>query len=1403
MKKLAVLLLQWLAISACMGGAELSPKDASDVADSAYNKKDSFTETVLSARRAYKDWQGKCLKGDSSVKYGQWYISQCIEKNRKNALSAIDPTKKPVNVNEVFSRRPVWSKSDMPDCSVSDLHAYNWRLINNGVFYLVRDIDALQPCDVYATIGFEHFYKVFLNGKQLAGVDKMPKLNLEIYKLNLNKGRNTLVIVAYSNTRLNRDAFYFAPFADPAAYMGDKLATDFKYYFQVINNSRYSPNKDRLLPVDLIASDDNRNSLKEAIGQMIEASMFSANKFEKEYAKIAAGKSSAANEARIKLLGDMLSTLRAEKTLGYDVGNVRAAMEDIKKSYPEYDADGSLFSELKKWESEYGELKQKMLSQVEIGGDLAARAAEFKAFADRALLANPLLKKYPKWVYVKRLPGSSRLGFPQNWQGNSTLACKPWVSNDKRDKKTVESFKDELWTFDMSNPRESRLLFKPESGNIICDLDVSYDASKVLYSTFDDKMHFQLAELDIASGKVRQITPSINPDIDNYDGIYLPDGRIVYCSTACYVGVPCVGGIDYVANLYSLDPSAGDEKAVDDSIRQLTFEQDADWMPTMLENGRIMYTRWEYVDNSHYFSRILMHMNPDGTAQSSLYGSVSYWPNSLFYARQIPGDPNKFMGIVSGHHGISRMGELHMFDISKGTKEDSGRVHKFPSYGREYVAETKDELVRGKFPLVVHPYPLSENYVVASVKNPMANQGLPGIYLLDKFDNMTLLTAVSPHNKFAELEPMPLAERKKPAAISDRTDRDLDYGYVFLNDIYQGEGLKDVPRGTVKALRVLEYHYAYRDMGSHDIIANEGSWDVKRIHGTVPVEEDGSALFKVPANRPMAIQPLDKDGKAIALMRTWFTVMPGETQSCVGCHEGQGMSPTFKPAMASRKRPSEIKQFIAGVRGYSFTRDVQPVLDKYCAGCHDGKRADIPDFSRGPAVIKKFPRAYLELSKYVRRGGPECNQNMLIPMEFYSDTSELMQILRKGHKGVKLDKDSMDILVTWMDLNVPCVGTWTEIRNDIPHNGAELRKKYLAKYANRHDDQNAITYDGGVQKFVKPQSPKPRPKGEFKLDCFPFDAAKAGEMRDGENLPKEISADLGGGVKLRLSLVPSGTFVMGSDTGFGDEGPARVAKVEKPFYMGQFEITNKQYSLFDRLHNSGYLDRQWKDHVNRGYPANNPNQPVIRVNWNQAVAYCDWLSKKFGVKFSLPSEKQWEWAARAGTATPFWFGKPGDNYGHFENFSDFSVRDMAVNGVDPQPRVENSDLNNIQPYDAYACDGQLLSADVGSFKPNAFGLYDMLGNVSEWTSDSYSKTLGGEPVEGKKVARGSSWRDRAKRSVVTMRRDYYPWQKVYNVGFRVVVDDARRAAELFGKSEPLPPYRERNVKPLVDTIPSN
>jgi hypothetical protein len=161
--------------------------------------------------------------------------------------------------------------------------------------------------------------------------------------------------------------------------------------------------------------------------------------------------------------------------------------------------------------------------------------------------------------------------------------------------------------------------------------------------------------------------------------------------------------------------------------------------------------------------------------------------------------------------------------------------------------------------------------------------------------------------------------------------------------------LTGIPRGTIKNLRLYEVHFTYPGRGGHINIGVDGPWDVHRILGTVPVHEDGSAAFKVPANTPVAVQPLDAEGKAMQVMRSWYTGMPGEVLTCTGCHGTQNQAPPLKPLMAAASKAVDIKPWYGPTRGFSFKREIQPVLDKYCVGCHDGTpRPDgkkVPDFA--------------------------------------------------------------------------------------------------------------------------------------------------------------------------------------------------------------------------------------------------------------------------------------------------------------------------------------------------------------------------------------------------------------------------------------------------------------------------
>mgnify|MGYP005834032231 CR=1 FL=1 len=1031
----------------------------------------------------------------------------------------------------------------------------------------------------------------------------------------------------------------------------------------------------------------------------------------------------------------------------------------------------------------------------------AKLAEEFESLKAEALLANPLLS-FDKLLIIRR--SAKNLALPANWQGNS---CLPRGGLD-----------NELAVFSLRD-HSVRSLYRPEGGRFIGDVDLHWDADRLLFSSLDAKNRWQVFELNLpqvlepAGGSaaggpaVRQLTGE-QPDVDSYDACYLPDGRIIFGSTANFVGVPCVFGSSHVSMLYRMD---ADGK----NIRQLCFEQDHDWCPAVLNNGRILYLRWEYTDTPHSQTRLLFHMNPDGTEQMEYYGSNSYWPNGIFYARPVPNHPTKVVGIVTGHHGVRRMGELVIFDPAKGRHEASGAIQRIPGHGKPVERVVRDALVDGSWPKFLHPYPLSEKHFLVACK-PTA-QAHWGLYLVDIFDNMLLL-----HEEpgYAILEPVPLQKTPKPPVIPDKVDPRRKDAVVYMVDVYAGDGLKGVPRGVVKSLRIFSYHFAYHGMGGLlGVVGMDGPWDPKRILGTVPVEEDGSALFRVPANTPISVQPLDAEGKALQLMRSWMTAMPGETLSCVGCHEHQNTTPPARHTLAFRRPPAEIVPWRGPARGFSYPREVQPVIDKYCISCHDGTtritsrglgnprevappdlRGDrkLTDFKlvtpgNGGGNAGRFSVGYAELSRYVRRNGIEGDYHLLTPLEFHADTTELVQLLRKGHHGVSLDAEAWDRLVTWIDLNAPYHGTWTEAGLN-PGHQRERRRELARLYANLEADPEA---DAALPP-AKLADPTPRPVPdetsrrfqnlwEVRLEGWPFSAEEARKKQAAAGPLTARSIELAPGITLDLVLIPAGEFLMGDPDGTPDEQPVHPVKIERPFWMGRCEVSNEQFACFDPAHDSRVETKNAYQFGVHGYPCNEPKQPAVRLSWRQAMAFCEWLSEKTGERFTLPTEAQWEWACRAGAATPFWYGGHDADFAKFANLADAKMREFASNPYtvwQPQPNATKYD--DWIPKDTRFNDGHLVTAPIGSYQPNPWGLADMHGNAAEWTRSEYrpypyTEANGSEVTPHasrltRYVVRGGSWRDRPYRSTSAYRLAYPAFQRPYNVSFRVIAEPAPKTA---------------------------
>jgi hypothetical protein len=366
-------------------------------------------------------------------------------------------------------------------------------------------------------------------------------------------------------------------------------------------------------------------------------------------------------------------------------------------------------------------------------------------------------------------------------------------------------------------------------------------------------------------------------------------------------------------------------------------------------------------------------------------------------------------------------------------------------------------------------------------------------------------------------QPVPLAPRSRPPARTSTVDYRAATGTYYVQDIYHGEGLRGVPRGSIEKLRVVALEYRAAGIGfnyskgpggaalsSTPVSVGNGCWDVKVVLGEARVHEDGSACFIVPARTPLYFQAIDRNGHAAQTMRSWSTLQPGELLSCAGCHESKNEAPppARGPTLALRAGPKELEPFHGGPpRGFSFIREVQPILDRHCVRCHDGERSG-PGAHPGPGAAdpgiphrgvaagapeqgarrafsllgrqtaeavsgRSWSDAYLALTSAtplpLSRGGDEpltgrsgdlvswigtqSEPPVLPPYRAGAARSRLLRILEDGHGDVRLSREEMETIACWIDLLVPYCGdyleanAWTEEQRSMYRRFQEKRRK--------------------------------------------------------------------------------------------------------------------------------------------------------------------------------------------------------------------------------------------------------------------------------------------------------------------------------------------------------------------------
>ena len=556
---------------------------------------------------------------------------------------------------------------------------------------------------------------------------------------------------------------------------------------------------------------------------------------------------------------------------------------------------------------------------------------------------------------------------------------------------------------------------------------------------------FHLFKMDLKSGAVEQLTDG--PD-DDFDPAELPDGDLVFMSTRRGGFARCTGGYEPVetATLY--------RRAQNGRVRPLSWHETNEWNPSMLDDGRVIYSRWDYVDREAARFMNLWVTNPDGTGAKALFGNYTTKVVAALQAKQIPGS-NKSMFLASGHH-IAVGGPIVILDPSKMKYDPKSAQDTLdcldvvtPGIGfpETPVPGTDGEKYYVSSRYYYSPYPLSEDfYLTAYSHDPnggyLAHEnygyrgtcgesysaGKLGLYYRDRFGNLELIYA---DPQIGCQYPIQVKARPKPPVIASQLPKEAPAeGTFVLSDVY--DSIVPLPKDRpIKELRVFQILPHWPDYTSGvPRLGKPSSANGRAFLGTVPVEEDGSAHFKVPAGKPLYFQAVDAEGKAVHTMMSEVYLQPGENRGCVGCHEQVHTASENFPAQkkAFQRAPSEMTPGPEGTAPFSFPVFLQPIIDRKCAACHSGAEDGVRPDLRGAVEHGVFSVAYNSLTEYTRWyqwGGDTIAPITSLPGEGGADMSRLTAILDDGNHGEKIGLTDADrrAFYLWMDANVPFYGT--------------------------------------------------------------------------------------------------------------------------------------------------------------------------------------------------------------------------------------------------------------------------------------------------------------------------------------------------------------------------------------------
>ena len=570
--------------------------------------------------------------------------------------------------------------------------------------------------------------------------------------------------------------------------------------------------------------------------------------------------------------------------------------------------------------------------------------------------------------------------------------------------------------FDVDS-RKSKTLIELKDG-IVRDPEISFDGKKVIFSMRKSKEDFyHIYEMNIDGTNLKQLTSA--EGISDIDPLYLPDGGIVFTSTR--QPKYCMCNRHIMGNLFRMNSDGS-------NITQIGVSTLFEGHSSLLSDGRILYDRWEYVDRNFGDAQGLWTVNPDGTKHSIYYGNNTASPGGVLEGRQIPGTDLVVCTFSSCHD--RPWGAIAVIDRKKGVDGRDAVIKIWPKETINIVGNGDLDSFKWINCFYEDPYPINKDYFLTSrtiwfKRGPWnIEDSKQGIYLLGMDGTEELLI----EGTKSLYDPQIIQPREKPLTLPTMRNFSEKTGRFYVENVYEGTHMAGVKKGEAKWLRVVESpekrtwtKQGWFGQGEQAPGMNWHSFENKQILGEVPIEEDGSASFIVPAGKHVYFQVLDKDKKMIQSMRSGVSLMPGEINGCVGCHEDRLSIPAPLPKrpLALSKKPLELSTWMDKEPfKFSFMEHVQPILDKHCVSCHDFDTKDRKKLVLAKDMNPFFNAAYINL--YVNKivtlvgGGPAEIQQAY---SWGSHASKLTKIIDNEHKGVKLSAEEKEILYTWMDLN--------------------------------------------------------------------------------------------------------------------------------------------------------------------------------------------------------------------------------------------------------------------------------------------------------------------------------------------------------------------------------------------------